>query len=147
MRATFAAGRPWTVTAPVTPADGERFPAPPASGSDGAGRTGPLTVRDIEVVGTDGEDLLARVLPESDAAALSERDGALVRLTPAHRHPGLAHTANLRRLGARPGLRVRVAGRLEPGHVSTLRPLAVAPVWDPVQVAARKAATKIRASS
>ncbi|MFE1511557.1 hypothetical protein [Streptomyces sp. NPDC058726] len=128
VRATFAAGRPWTVTAPVTPADGEGFPAPPASDSDGAGRSGPLTVRDIEVVGTDGEDLLARVLPESDAAALSERDGALVRLTPAHRHPGLAHTANLRRLGARAGLRVRVAGRLEPGHVSTLRPLAVAPV-------------------
>ncbi|MEU2922596.1 hypothetical protein ABZ661_31440, partial [Streptomyces sp. NPDC007057] len=58
--ATFAAGRPWTVTAPVTPADGEGFPAPPASDSDGAGRSGPLTVRDIEVVGTDGEDLLAR---------------------------------------------------------------------------------------
>ncbi len=128
VRATFAAGRPWTVTAPVTPADGEGFPAPPAADSDGAGHTGPLTVRDIEVVGTDGEDLLARVLPERDAAALSERDGALVRLIPAHRHPGLAHTANLRRLGARPGLRVRVAGRLEPGHLSTLRPLAVAPV-------------------
>ncbi|MBT3154326.1 hypothetical protein HTV45_26215 [Streptomyces sp. CHD11] len=131
VRATFAAGRPWAVTARVAPAGGERFPAPPAPGSDGAGPAGPagpLTVRDLEVAGADGQDLLARVLPEPDDRVLPEPDGGLVRLTPAHRHPGLEHTANLRRLGARPGLRIRVAGRVEPDRVSVLRPLAVAPV-------------------
>jgi hypothetical protein len=59
---------------------------------------------------------------------LPEHSGAPVRLAPAHRHPGLAHTANLRRLGARPGLRIRVVGRLDPGRPSTLRPLAAGPV-------------------
>ncbi|MFH9040344.1 hypothetical protein ACH4FA_13430 [Streptomyces sp. NPDC017966] len=103
VRAAFAAGRPWT---------------PPDSG--GAGHTGSLTVRDVEVAATDGEDLLVRVLP-------GRGDGP-VRLAPAHRHPFLAHTANLRRLGEHPGLRIRVVGRLDPDRVTTLRPLAVAPV-------------------
>ncbi|MFC8424025.1 hypothetical protein ACFUN7_24630 [Streptomyces sp. NPDC057236] len=105
VRATFAAGRPWP------PSD----PDP-----DGAGPTGSLTVRDVEIAATDGEDLLARVLPG--------RAGGPVRLAPALRHPSLAHTANLRRLGEHPGLRIRVVGRLDPDRVATLRPLAVAPV-------------------
>lgn len=103
VRATFAAGRPWT-----------------PSGPGGAGPTGSLIVRDVEIAATDGEDLLVRVLP-------GRGDGP-VRLTPAHRHPALAHTANLRRLGEHPGLRIRVVGRLDPDRVTTLRPLAVAPV-------------------
>ncbi|MFD7699889.1 hypothetical protein [Streptomyces caelestis] len=103
VRASFAAGRPWS---------------PPDPGA--AGHTGPLTVRDVEVAATDGEDLLVRVLP-------ARGDGP-VRLAPAHRHPSLAHTANLRRLGEHPGLRFRVVGRLDPDRVTTLRPLAVAPL-------------------
>ncbi|MEE1836808.1 hypothetical protein [Streptomyces sp. SP17KL33] len=54
--------------------------------------------------------------------------GVLVRLAPAHGHPDLAHTANLRQLASRPGLRVRVVGRLDPDRAATLRPLAVGPV-------------------
>jgi hypothetical protein len=54
--------------------------------------------------------------------------GALVRLVPANGHPDLAHTANLRQLATRPGLRVRVVGRLDPDHAATMLPLAVGPV-------------------
>ncbi|MGW4023859.1 hypothetical protein, partial [Streptomyces sp. NPDC005009] len=105
VRATFAAGRPWPPSGPDP---------------DGAGSTGSLTVRDVEIAATDGEDLLVRVLPGRPAGP--------VRLAPALRHPSLAHTANLRRLGEHPGLRIRVVGRLDPDRVTTLRPLAVAPV-------------------
>ncbi len=55
-------------------------------------------------------------------------DGLLVRLAPASSHPDLAHLANLRQLASRPGLRVRVVGRLDPDRAATLRPLAVGPV-------------------
>ncbi|GAA4198596.1 hypothetical protein GCM10022252_49320 [Streptosporangium oxazolinicum] len=54
--------------------------------------------------------------------------GPLIRLVPADSHPELAHVDNLRRLASRPGLRVRVIGRLDPGRAATLRPLAVGPV-------------------
>ncbi|MGC0373445.1 hypothetical protein [Streptomyces sp. SAI-229] len=105
VRATFAAGRPWPQ---------------PDPDPDGAGPTGSLILRDVEIAATDGEDLLVRVLPR--------RGDGPVRLAPAHRHPALAHTANLRRLGEHPGLRIRVVGRPDPDRVTTLRPLAVAPV-------------------
>ncbi|OKK05218.1 SWIM zinc finger family protein [Streptomyces sp. CB02400] len=105
VRVTFAAGRPWPPSGPDP---------------DGAGSTASLTARDVEIVATDGEDLLVRVLPGRAAGP--------VRLAPALRHPSLAHTANLRRLGEHPGLRIRVVGRLDPDRVTTLRPLAVAPV-------------------
>jgi hypothetical protein len=49
---------------------------------------------------------------------------------PASSHPGLAHAANFRRLAARPGLRLRVVGRLDPDRAATLRPLAVGPLPD-----------------
>ncbi|MFD8293877.1 hypothetical protein ACFV2B_37415 [Streptomyces lavendulae] len=74
---------------------------------------------DVEVVGAAGEHLLVR-----EARA----DAPLLRLRPAHPHPELAHTANLRRLAGYPGLAVRVLGRPDPDRAATLSPLAVGPV-------------------
>ncbi|MGW5685181.1 SWIM zinc finger family protein [Nonomuraea sp. NPDC003754] len=54
--------------------------------------------------------------------------GPLIRLVPAGRHPGLAHLDNLRRLASRPGMLVRVVGRVDPDRAATLIPLAVGPV-------------------
>ncbi|HEV2343876.1 MAG TPA: hypothetical protein VGS97_07275, partial [Actinocrinis sp.] len=51
-----------------------------------------------------------------------------IRLIPADAHPELAHTANLRQLASRPGLRIRLVGRLDPDHAATMRPLATGPV-------------------
>lgn len=74
---------------------------------------------EVAVVGAAGEHLLVREL----------RPGApLLRLRPAHPHPELAHTANLRRLGSYPGLLLRVLGRPDLDRAATLRPLAVGPV-------------------
>ncbi|WP_433532930.1 hypothetical protein ACQPYA_13520 [Micromonospora sp. CA-263727] len=86
---------------------------------------------DLMVVGAVGDQVLARELaPATDVGA--ERapvpDGPVIRLAPADSHPMLAHLANLRRLASRPGLRIRVVGRLDPDRASTLRPLAVGPV-------------------
>ncbi|MGX1509917.1 hypothetical protein [Streptomyces collinus] len=111
VRATFAAGRPWADAVPATA-------APDRLGSVHAP---PLTGCDVRIVAADGEDVLVRVLT-------GDAPGPTVRLAPAHRHPALAHTANLRRLSACPGLEVRVLGRVDPGRFATLRPLAVGPV-------------------
>ncbi|MFD4246933.1 hypothetical protein ACFWP3_35900 [Streptomyces sp. NPDC058525] len=74
---------------------------------------------EVAVVGAAGEHLLVREL----------RPGApLLRLRPAHPHPELARTANLRRLGSYPGLRLRVLGRPDLDRAATLSPLAVGPV-------------------
>ncbi|MGK5517746.1 hypothetical protein ACSNN9_00110 [Micromonospora sp. URMC 107] len=86
---------------------------------------------DLMVVGAVGDQVLARELaPATDGGA--ERapvpDGPVIRLVPVDSHPMLAHVANLRRLASRPGLRIRVVGRLDPDRASTLRPLAVGPV-------------------
>ncbi|WP_312888393.1 SWIM zinc finger family protein [Nonomuraea rhodomycinica] len=54
--------------------------------------------------------------------------GPMIRLVPANRHQDLAHVANLGRLASRPGLCVRVVGRVEPDRATTLRPFAVGPV-------------------
>ncbi|MCX5380068.1 hypothetical protein [Streptomyces sp. NBC_00091] len=82
--------------------------------------TGPgLLGCDVQVVGAAGEHLLVR-----EARA----DAPLLRLRPAHPHPELAHTANLRRLAGCPGLAVRVLGRPDPDRAATLSPLAVGPV-------------------
>ncbi|WP_367320223.1 hypothetical protein [Streptomyces sp. HUAS ZL42] len=54
----------------------------------------------------------------------------MIRLTPANGHPDLAHTADFRQLASRPGLRLRVIGRLDPDRAATLRPPAVGPVPD-----------------
>ncbi|MFF3614919.1 hypothetical protein [Streptomyces sp. NPDC002580] len=81
---------------------------------------------DLVLLGAAGEHLIARELPHGRPGAR----GLLIRLAPAHGHPGLAHTANFRRLASRPGLRLRVIGRLDPDRAATLRPLAVAPLPD-----------------
>ncbi|MEU8382421.1 hypothetical protein [Streptosporangium sp. NPDC048865] len=118
---------------------------------DAAGAEQPVGC-DLEIIGAEGDRLLARELPApaegerqgagsepSPAAAggsgaasgpgpAGEERGPLIRLAPADPHPELAHVANLRQLASRPGLRVRVIGRLDPGRAATLRPLAVGPV-------------------
>ncbi|MGW2284968.1 hypothetical protein [Streptomyces phaeochromogenes] len=149
VRATFAAGRPWSEAAPATvfvrplaESAAVRFPAslvgdPGGAGDrngtgepEGAGYARPLIGCDVEIAAADGEDLLVRELPCGGDAFADGRPnpGAPFRLAPAHSHPALAHTANFRRLGARPGLRIRVLGRLDPDRVTTLRALAVGPV-------------------
>ncbi|MFD5363513.1 hypothetical protein ACFWJ2_29515 [Streptomyces tendae] len=111
VRATFAAGRPWADAVPATAAP-DRL---------GSGHAPPLTGCDVRIVAADGDEVLVHVLT-------GDAPGPAVRLAPAHRHPALAHSANLRRLGACPGLEVRVLGRVDPGRVTTLRPVAVGPV-------------------
>ncbi|GHB75130.1 hypothetical protein GCM10010306_081440 [Streptomyces umbrinus] len=149
VRATFAAGRPWTESAPATvfarplaESAAVRFPASlvgdpggagdheVTGGPESAGYARPLIGCAVEIAATDGEDLLVRELPCGGDAFADGRPnpGAPFRLTPAHSHPALAHTANFRQLGARPGLRIRVLGRLDPDRVTTLRALAVGPV-------------------
>ncbi|WP_349637039.1 hypothetical protein [Streptomyces sp. RerS4] len=80
---------------------------------------------DVEVVGAAGADLLVRELSPDGAV---RPDAPLLRLRPAHPHPELAHTANLRRLAGCPGLAVRVLGRPDLDRAGTLSPLAVGPV-------------------
>lgn len=155
VRATFAAGRPWTEAAPATvfarplaESAAVRFPAslvcdPEGTGDPeevgdperardlgGTGYARPLIGCDVEIAAADGEDLLVRELPCGGEAfaGCPPLPGPPVRLAPAHGHPALAHTANFRQLGARPGLRIRVLGRLDPDRVTTLRALAVGPV-------------------
>jgi hypothetical protein len=88
---------------------------------------------DLVVVGAVGDQVLTRELaPATDAGAdrAPVPHGPLIRLAPADPHPILAHVANLRRLASRPGLRIRVVGRLDPDRASTLHPLTVGPVPD-----------------
>ncbi|PWI12682.1 hypothetical protein DI272_43630 [Streptomyces sp. Act143] len=79
---------------------------------------------DLVVVGATEDHLFARELSPGGA----DGQGLLFRLVPANSHPGLAHAANFRKLAARPGLRLRVLGRLDPDRAAALRPLAVGPV-------------------
>ncbi|WP_314247318.1 SWIM zinc finger family protein [Streptomyces sp. DSM 40907] len=74
---------------------------------------------DVTVVGAAGEHLLVRE---------TRPDSPLLRLLPAHPHPELAHTENLRRIASYPGLLLRVLGRPDLDRTATLRPLAVGPV-------------------
>ncbi|MFB6583450.1 hypothetical protein ACFCYC_39615 [Streptomyces sp. NPDC056402] len=74
---------------------------------------------DVTVVGAAGEHLLVRE---------TRPDAPLLRLLPAHPHPELAHTENLRRIASYPGLVLRVLGRPDLDRTATLRPLAVGPV-------------------
>ncbi|MFJ2264689.1 hypothetical protein ACIOKD_41625 [Streptomyces sp. NPDC087844] len=119
VRATFTAGRPGLARA------GRADVPDPAEPADRS-----LTVCDVEIAGTDGEDVLVRVLPHPGDLDAGDRadPGAPVRLAPVHPDPAPAHTANLRRLGARPGLRIRVLGRVDALRGTVLRPLTVGPV-------------------
>ncbi|MET9694520.1 hypothetical protein ABZY81_39970 [Streptomyces sp. NPDC006514] len=74
---------------------------------------------DVTVIGAAGEHLLVRE---------TRPDAPLLRLLPAHPHPELAHTENLRRIASYPGLVLRVLGRPDLDRTATLRPLAVGPV-------------------
>ncbi|MFD6230875.1 hypothetical protein ACFWFZ_29040 [Streptomyces sp. NPDC060232] len=74
---------------------------------------------DVTVVGAAGDHLLVR---EAGPHA------PLLRLLPAHPHPELPHTENLRRIASHPGLRLRVLGRPDLDRAATLRPVAVGPV-------------------
>ncbi|MFG1964678.1 SWIM zinc finger family protein [Nonomuraea sp. NPDC049028] len=67
-------------------------------------------------------------VPSADPPSPVRAHGPLIRLVPATSHPDLAHVANLQRLASRPGLLVRVVGRVDPDRAATLRPLAVGPV-------------------
>ncbi|NEC89950.1 SWIM zinc finger family protein [Streptomyces sp. SID12501] len=126
VRATPLTGLPWSsgplaalFARPLAETVAERLATAP--GQDGQdGRTGEPIGCDLVVVGASGDHLLARELPTAT--------GPLIRLAPANAHPDLAHTANLRRLASRPGLRIRVIGRLDPDRAATLHPLAVGPV-------------------
>lgn len=115
VRATVAAGRPWREWAGTAPGD--------------------LICCDVRILaGGEGTDLFAEALPfgrTPDPAPRTAETSPPVpplRLLPAHGHPSLPHGANLHRLRAHPGLRVRIVGRVDPARVTTLRPVAVAPV-------------------
>ncbi|WP_327731179.1 SWIM zinc finger family protein [Streptomyces sp. NBC_00487] len=135
VRATPLAGLSWTsgplaalFTRPLAEAVAERLTGSPGADPEQAEQTARRLIGcDLVLVGAAGDHLLAR---EVSSAGNSADDGLLVRLTPAHGHPDLAHTANFRQLAARPGLRLRVLGRLEPDRAATLRPLAIGPAPD-----------------
>ncbi|MEU7895071.1 hypothetical protein AB0B45_19705 [Nonomuraea sp. NPDC049152] len=65
---------------------------------------------------------------DGDLVRQARPGGPLIRLVPDNGHPALAHVDNLRRLASRPGMLVRVVGRVDPDRAATLRPLAVGPV-------------------
>lgn len=126
VRATPLRGVAWTeepaaalFARPAAEAVAARL-ADPGSDPDGGPETGAALLGcDVEVVGPCGEDLLVRE---------TRPQAPLLRLRAAHPHPELPFTDNLRRLAARPGLRVRVLGRPDLDRAATLRPLAVGPV-------------------
>ncbi|MET7332041.1 hypothetical protein [Nonomuraea sp. NPDC005650] len=137
VRATPVSGMPWTdgpmaalFARPLAEAAGTRLSGHAWSESDTEERAREPVGRDLVIVGAAGDHVLAReLLPRSDGTLLdSPGYGPLIRLVPASHHPDLAHVENLRRLASRPGLAVRVVGRVEPDRVATLLPLAVGPV-------------------
>lgn len=134
VRATPVAGRSWTsgpmaalFARPLVEAVATRLGNAPASDPERAEQAaGELIGCDLVIVGVVDHHLLAQELIPGRA----DTDGLLIRLLPSNSHPDLAHTANLRRLASRPGLRLRVVGRLDPDRAATLRPLAVGPLPD-----------------
>ena len=132
VRAIPVPGQPWTsgplaalFARPLAEVVAARLTGPRGADPERAEQTvGELIGCDLVLVGAADDHLLAREL----LPGRPDADGVLVRLTPSNGHPDLAHTANLRRLASRPGLRLRVLGRLDPDRAATLRPLAVGPV-------------------
>jgi SWIM zinc finger len=141
VRATPLAGLPWSsgpmaalFARPLAEAVATLLSATPGDGPERAEAVGQLVGCDMVVAGAAGDHLLAHELrpgqeqaPSVDGSPAAPT-GPLIRLVPASGHPDLAHTANLQRLASRPGLRIRVLGRLDPDRATTLRPLAVGPV-------------------
>ncbi|MFI7696198.1 hypothetical protein ACIBQ6_44520 [Nonomuraea sp. NPDC049655] len=148
VRATPVAGLAWTdgplgalFARPLSEAVGARLSAGAWSEEESAEQVREPVGCDLVIVGAAGDHVLARHLPPTappqpaEAEGTAEAGGAavggegpVVRLVPANRHPELAYVENLRRLASRPGLRVRVVARVEPGRAATLVPLAVGPV-------------------
>ena len=134
VRATPVAGLSWTsgplaalFARPLSEAVTARLGNAPAGDPERAERTdGELIGCDLAIVGVVDQHVLAKELVSGRA----DPDGLLIRLLPSNGHPDLAHTTNLRRLASRPGLRLRVVGRLDPDRAVTLRPLAVGPLPD-----------------
>ncbi|MFI6741034.1 hypothetical protein ACIBI9_49635 [Nonomuraea sp. NPDC050451] len=134
VRATPVSGMPWTegpmatlFARPLAEAAGARLSGHAWSESDTAEQAREPVGCDLVIVGAAGDHVLARALLP-DSAGDVRGYGPLIRLVPAGHHPELAHVDNLRRLASRPGLLVRVVGRVEPDRVATLLPLAVGPV-------------------
>ncbi|MFF2026448.1 hypothetical protein ACFVW2_32225 [Streptomyces sp. NPDC058171] len=134
VRATPIPGRSWTsgslaalFARPLSEAVGGGLGNVPVGDPEQVRQSaGELVGCDLVIVGAFNDHVLARELLPGGV----DRDGLLIRLLPAHGHPDLAHTANLRRLASRPGLRLRVVGRPDPDRAATLRPLAVGPLPD-----------------
>ncbi|MFJ6085226.1 hypothetical protein ACIQI8_27835 [Streptomyces sp. NPDC092369] len=134
VRATPVAGLSWAsgpmaalFTRPLAEAVAARLGNAPVNDPEGAEQAaGELIGCDLVVVGVVDHQLLAQELIPGGG----DTDGLLIRLLPSNGHPDLAHTTNLRRLASRPGLRLRVVGRLDPDRAATLRPLAVGPLPD-----------------
>lgn len=134
VRATPVGGLPWTsgsgplaalFARPLAEAVAERLTGAPGADPERVERAvGEVIGCDLVLVGAVGDHLLAREL----LPGRPDEDGLLIRLTPANGHPDLAHTSNIHRLASRPGLRLRVIGRLDPDRAATLRPLAVGPL-------------------
>ncbi|MFF6783305.1 hypothetical protein [Streptomyces sp. NPDC012510] len=133
VRATPLAGLSWSsgplaalFARPLAEVVAERFVDAPGADPEQAEQAPRRLIGcDLVLVGATGDHLLARELSPTGRPSAS---GLLVRLTPANGHPDLAHTANFHQLASRPGLRLRVIGRLDPDRAATLRPLAVGPV-------------------
>ncbi|MER5449902.1 hypothetical protein ABT065_30415 [Streptomyces sp. NPDC002764] len=132
VRATPVAGLSWTsgplaglFARPLAQAAAAQL-APGDDPEPTGPQAGELIGCDVVVVGAAEDHLFARELTPDGA----DSEGLLLRLVPANGHPELAHAANFRKLASRPGLRLRVVGRLDPDRAATLRPLAVGPVPD-----------------
>ncbi|WP_328980439.1 hypothetical protein [Streptomyces canus] len=132
VRATPVTGLSWTsgplarlFARPLAQAAAARL-APGDDAERAEPQAGELIGCDVAVVGAAEDHLFARELTPDGA----DSEGLLIRLVPANNHPELAHAPNFRKLASRPGLRLRVVGRLDPDRAATLRPLAVGPVPD-----------------
>ncbi|KKD06459.1 SWIM zinc finger family protein [Streptomyces sp. WM6386] len=134
VRATPVTGLSWTsgplarlFSRPLAEAAATRFTGAGTTEPEQAGQTADELIGcDVVIVGAAEDHLFARELPAQEA----DGEALLVRLVPSNSHPDLAHTVNFRKLASRPGLRLRVVGRLDPARAATLRPLAVGPVPD-----------------
>lgn len=127
VRATPLTGLPWSagpvaalLNRPLADVAAQRLTVTPADDEARTDATRELMACDVEVLAGQGDHLLVR----------EPASGTPIRLIPADAHPDLAHTTNLRQLASRPGLRVRLVGRLDPDRPATMRPLAVGPVPD-----------------